>query len=1381
MRYRSTHGRTIESLEQRTFLAAADLDAAFGYMGIRNIPVTPNRGDELQDIATDAGSRILTVATEVPRSFDEPSTLKSIVSRFTAGGQLDPTFGNGGRVVIPFDGIGSELHQIASGPNGTVTLAGADFERDALVLYRLTATGAVDTSFGGGDGLVVVPDSAFVSELLVRPDGSTIVFSLSATSTASRISAFTADGQVDSSFGDAGVLEVGSFRIAQDSGSAARAGDGSILVAGTSSNRVSIAKLTATGQLDLTFGGDGIVEGTTGVGHAITIDSSNRLIVGGSVRGDDNDFGVWRFSATGVQDMAFGGGDGVFSHDFEGYDAGYSQDMARFVAQLPGGDIVVAGYSAGPRKLNAALQISDAGALATDIGNGGIYERRRPGDMYVLSAQNTLIAADSDAPFGQIITRFGATGNIDATFGVGGSFYVDTSGQLPTIRKILPLSSGKFLAAGNTRTLDGGEDFYVGRFNSNGTYDTTFGGGDGFVTINFDTTQFFFELASNLLRLANGKLLVFGTSGKIARLSADGVLDTTFGTGGKLRHERFSGIVSAAEQNDGKIILAGEAFVNMESFAVARILANGAVDTSFGQAGYFEKSQFFNSDELSESAGAFAVAVRPNGKIVAAGAAYLDSRPAPVLLQLTSGGQLDTSFNQGKGFNLLRTGTMFRSGGFADLHLYADGKVVAAGGFGTTALVAKFKSDGTLDSSFATKGAAEFAFSRAVENFGFQTLFVQQDGKLLLTSTGVAEDAARFSRLYRLSSSGAPDTTFGPGGIIETSSGSLSTMTDAAVVSDGRIIVAGATDDDLRGAGTAFAALLNGKSSSAPRIVLQNNGTLVVLGTAGFDNIKITRSGSNIIAQLNNTTATFNSSSVKRLLLLGDQQGDVMSNTISLPATIYAGAGDDALYGGIRNESFYGGGGDDTLDGGLGDDWLDGESGINRASYAKRAVPVTVNLSEQFATIGTESDTLRAILQAEGGSAGDTLIAEGRTTLYGNGGNDVMSGGEGDTEFVLYGGNGNDTLSDSGGESTLVGEAGNDRLIGNESILSYETHTAGVNAQLNETINVGGGEVDTLAGTFIGIIGSTGNDTLVLAGPRLSPFIFSNRNGLVRGLSGNDTLTGSNTRDSLFGGNGDDQITAGSDDIAFGDAGNDTLTGSTGRETLHGDDGNDLIDAGAGNDVGRGGFGNDTVIGGSGNDFLTGDEGNDTVSGGSENDTLFGGTGDDQLVGSSGNDSLDGEAGNDELLAGAGNDRMFSSAGADRFVGSGGVDEVNYSDRSDNLRLSLNNVNDDGATGEGDNIGADIEQITGGSGNDRIIGNGLANTLIGGDGKDTIYGGGGDDFLDGGSARDLLYGQDGNDRLDGGPGADIIDGGNGIDSLLGGADGGDEITNVEIL
>ncbi|GAA4592587.1 Ca2+-binding RTX toxin-like protein [Actinoplanes octamycinicus] len=164
--------------------------------------------------------------------------------------------------------------------------------------------------------------------------------------------------------------------------------------------------------------------------------------------------------------------------------------------------------------------------------------------------------------------------------------------------------------------------------------------------------------------------------------------------------------------------------------------------------------------------------------------------------------------------------------------------------------------------------------------------------------------------------------------------------------------------------------------------------------------------------------------------------------------------------------------------------------------------------------------------------------------------------------------------------------------------------------------------------------------------------------------------------------------------------------------------------------------------------FAEGGAGADRITGGSGRDSLHGDSGDDVLSGGRGADALAGGGGNDSLDGGRGDDILNADAGRDRLRGGTGRDLVYYGSRQAPVLVDLDGAEgDDGARGEGDSVGADVEDIIGGAGADRLIGNAAGNR---------IWGGGGNDHLAGGAGHDILVGQAGNDTLRGGAGDDHL-------------------------
>lgn len=214
--------------------------------------------------------------------------------------------------------------------------------------------------------------------------------------------------------------------------------------------------------------------------------------------------------------------------------------------------------------------------------------------------------------------------------------------------------------------------------------------------------------------------------------------------------------------------------------------------------------------------------------------------------------------------------------------------------------------------------------------------------------------------------------------------------------------------------------------------------------------------------------------------------------------------------------------------------------------------------------------------------------------------------------------------------------------------------------------------------------------------------------------------------------------------------------------------------------------GDDTIdatayIGGGGL-YMWGGAGNDTIYGSAQVDWLYGQAGDDSLYGADGNDKLYGGDGNDSYYGEVGNDVFYQDAtadGSDDFFGGDGNDLVTYTKRGIAVSVSIGNgLEDDGEAGELDFVDVDVEKVTGGSGDDVLVGSSGNNTLTGNAGADELYGGGGNDTLQGGEGTDLLVGDAGNDKLYGGAAADSLDGGAGRDQFFG-EGGNDDFINAD--
>lgn len=274
--------------------------------------------------------------------------------------------------------------------------------------------------------------------------------------------------------------------------------------------------------------------------------------------------------------------------------------------------------------------------------------------------------------------------------------------------------------------------------------------------------------------------------------------------------------------------------------------------------------------------------------------------------------------------------------------------------------------------------------------------------------------------------------------------------------------------------------------------------------------------------------------------------------------------------------------------------------------------------------------------------------------------------------------------------------------------------------------------------------------------------------------AGNDSLTNSTSvAVRVLGGLGNDSLVGG--------LGNDTLDGGDGLDTLLGTGGDDVIVGGAGDDCLRGGSGNDSLDGGAGNDQVFGEGSSlDTLRGGLGNDTLDGGIGTSDLLSEAGDVSFTLTA---TRLTGLGTDTLLNLEGA-LLVGGASANRIDVSLATMPTTLTgglgndtilggilLDTLIESGdvnftltasqLTGLGtDTIsGIDLAQLTGGAGANRIDAAAFAKsvTLLGSNGNDTLIGGSAVDRIDGGA---------GNDRITGGAGANTLFGGDGTDRVV---------------
>lgn len=403
---------------------------------------------------------------------------------------------------------------------------------------------------------------------------------------------------------------------------------------------------TGGGLLDISFGTGGKVLTQVGSGQdqarGVVVQADGKIVaVGSALNPSNRDFAIVRYNADGSLDPAFGSGGKVLTQ------IGSSTDDARAVAIQADGKIVVAGSAF----------------------NGSTNDFS--------------------------LVRYNSDGTLDGTFGTGGKVVTSLSVGADDAYAMTIQSDGKIVVAGSANGVSSVYDFAVARYNSDGSLDAGFGSGGQIIT----PVGIYFDFAYSVFVQPDGKIVAAGTSGDslqgyeiaLLRLDAGGAPDASFGSGGKVLTHFASvsyGANSAGIQADGKIVVAGYSIAPAYDTTLVRFNPDGTVDSSFGTGGQTIVSLTGSNDY------AYSMAIQADGKIITAGYALTGVSDDFAVLRFRPDGTLDGSFGTG-GKVVVPVG-----GGSDDAYAVAiqpDGRIVAAGtGFGTATsfALARFNSDG---------------------------------------------------------------------------------------------------------------------------------------------------------------------------------------------------------------------------------------------------------------------------------------------------------------------------------------------------------------------------------------------------------------------------------------------------------------------------------------------------------------------------------------------------------------------------------------------------------------------------------------------------------------------------------------------------------------
>ncbi len=763
-----------------------------------------------------------------------------------SAGALDPTFGDGGRVLTDAgDVTGDVANDVATvaQPDGKILVAGSvehwswSTRTDFLVL-RYNTDGSLDTSFGE-NGLARIDFGSHWEQayaLAVDSSGRIVVagFSQQEYQHDFAVARLTADGALDTSFsGDGKFLYdfAGRSDIIND---VAINSQGRILLAGyttetgASSYRTDMAliRLDASGALDTSFNGTGVLQldfgGSSDIANAVLIDATGRIVLAGGAYGEtasENDFIVARLTDTGAFDNSFDA-DGIQEITF----TGGSNDTASDLTIDSDGNIVVAGYttdySSGSYADFGVVRLTSAGALDDSFDGDGKQTLDFDGNydyaynVGIDSADRIVLMGGS---WGSVnAARLLSDGSVDTSFGDAGKQTLDFWSGRGQFGGGLVDDQDRVLLAGLISRASA--DIGLARLDTNGVLDATFGE-DGLVTTDVGiegTGDYAYDIAVQ----PDGRIVVAGSfyvpgyyaymDFVVARYNPDGSLDASFGTDGIARIEfgAWEAVArSVAIDSQGRIVVGGSARWRSSSdsdFAVTRLTPSGEVDTSFNYEGLWRWGPGGRAaiDFGSYLDYGYGVAVDADDNVVVVGSS--DGKFAVARLHGDYGigsesGKLDYSFGTW-GKQIIPFGLYADA---QDVAIDPIGRIVVGGSSyqgdttGSDFAVARLDSTGALDPWFDGDGKQTVDFGGTWTYDGALALTLDSSGRIVLAGYTVDYDTYPYPSdfaIARLGDTGALDPSFdGDGRQTVDLGGEYDYGKGLAIDGSGSIIVSGHT------------------------------------------------------------------------------------------------------------------------------------------------------------------------------------------------------------------------------------------------------------------------------------------------------------------------------------------------------------------------------------------------------------------------------------------------------------------------------------------------------------------------------------------------------------------------------------------------------------
>jgi len=492
--------------------------------------------------------------------------------------------------------------------------------------------------------------------------------------------------------------------------------------------------LLSAGALDPTFGnGAGYVTTSTSASgnesQSVLIQPNGHIVASGYAKTSSTgpvDFAVVRYNPDGSLDTSFGSG-GIALTSFGSGTANGLYSALFPAGTANAGDIVQAGNYAPNSITNyqALALYNSNGTLDTSFGTGGQMTTSFPGTGGSIGCKGVAVTGT-----GQIVTlgsnggdqfvleRYNANGSLDTTFGQGGYVITTVPGGDAGAGSLLQQPNGDLIVQDAGGPNDSGSTWYLYRFTANGTLDTTFGN-QGMVSTaapGGSTVSLAPALYPDAATPNDGQIVLVeeAPSGalELARYTANGSLDSTFGTGGFVQTPVNDLLVNGATIDaNGRIVVTG--YSSSSSTEVARFNVNGTLDTTFGNGGLVTTLVGKRSNGLG-------VAIYPNagmatdGDIVVVGWSGNGTKPNFLVARYL--GQATGPYFTITGSSGVTAGT---AGTFTISVLNPDGS--ADTGYSGTVQITSSDPQAVLPANFTITGGSA-TFSATLKTAGVQSL-----------------------------------------------------------------------------------------------------------------------------------------------------------------------------------------------------------------------------------------------------------------------------------------------------------------------------------------------------------------------------------------------------------------------------------------------------------------------------------------------------------------------------------------------------------------------------------------------------------------------------------------------------------------------------------